>query len=178
VVIVKALKRSSNTRSRTSVNTARRLLGHSAWPDRISASRYVWRPPSVMPTPGMGCPRTSVCVIWSDLGLGAPKAKLQQQTAATNPRPGGCGRACTRLARHERGSARPAPPLCKQGVRGSSPLGSTPSQRGFAPALWLYFSARTAESTAISTPCKFLNALAQPEPTCGQQLKSPGLYSW
>jgi integrase len=43
--------------------------------------------------------------------------------------------------------------LCKQGVRGSSPLGSTPSQRRFAPAWLLYFRAGTAESTATVTTC-------------------------
>jgi hypothetical protein len=45
----------------------------------------------------------------------APVANLQQQTAATNARPGGSG-ACSRLARHARRLTRPAPPLCKQGV--------------------------------------------------------------
>jgi hypothetical protein len=39
--------------------------------------------------------------------------------------------------------------LCKQGVTGSSPVGSTPSHGGFAPAWRLYFWVRTAESTAI-----------------------------
>src|SRR5215213_3415344 len=43
--------------------------------------------------------------------------------------------------------------LCKQGVTGSSPVGSTPSQTRFAPAWWVYFLVRTAESTAIQTPC-------------------------
>jgi hypothetical protein len=59
----------------------------------------------------------------------APVANLQQQTAATNAQPNSCGCACSRLARLEWRSTRPAPPLCKQGVRGSSPLGSTPSWR-------------------------------------------------
>jgi hypothetical protein len=39
------------------------------------------------------------------------------------------------LSEPERGSAKPVPPLCKQGVRGSSPLGSTPSSRAKADAL-------------------------------------------
>jgi hypothetical protein len=46
----------------------------------------------------------------------APVANLQQQTAATNARPGGSGCACSRLARHARRLTRPAPPLCKQRV--------------------------------------------------------------
>jgi hypothetical protein len=46
--------------------------------------------------------------------------------------------------------------LCKQGVRGSSPLGSTPSQSRFALAWWLYFLVRTAESTATGPPANFL----------------------
>jgi hypothetical protein len=55
----------------------------------------------------------------------APEANLQQQTAATRAQPGGGGCDYLRLARHERRSTKAAPPLCKQGVRGSSPLGST-----------------------------------------------------
>jgi len=46
-------------------------------------------------------------------------ANLQQETAATNTPPSGSGCAYSRLARHERRSTRPAPPLCKQGVRWS-----------------------------------------------------------
>jgi hypothetical protein len=86
----------------------------------------------------------------------APVANLQHETAATNARRGGSYCAYSRLARHERRSTRPAPPLCKQGVRGSSPLGSTPSQSGFALAWWLYFLVRTAESTATGPPANFL----------------------
>jgi hypothetical protein len=47
--------------------------------------------------------------------------KLQQQTRGLPVRDAAtCG--CPRRGRR---SARPPPPLCKQGVRGSSPLGST-----------------------------------------------------
>jgi hypothetical protein len=55
----------------------------------------------------------------------APVANLQHETAATNARRGGSYCAHSRLASHEWRSTLPAPPLCKQGVRGSSPLGST-----------------------------------------------------
>src|SRR4029453_5207053 len=65
----------------------------------------------------------------------APVANLQHETAATNARRGGSYCAYSRLARHEWRSTRPAPPLCKQGVRGSSPLGSTPSESTFGPCL-------------------------------------------
>jgi hypothetical protein len=69
----------------------------------------------------------------------SPVANLQQQTAATKAQPGGGGCDYSRLARHEWRSTRPAPPLCQQGVRGSSPLGSTPSQSRFALAWRLTF---------------------------------------
>jgi hypothetical protein len=54
---------------------------------------------------------------------------------------------CTysRLVRRERRSTRPAPPLCKQGVRGSSPLGSTPSQVHFR-----HFTAISLGSLAVA----------------------------
>jgi hypothetical protein len=55
----------------------------------------------------------------------SPVANLQQQSAATTAQPGGDGCDYSRLARRKRRSMRPTPPLCKQGVRGSSPLGST-----------------------------------------------------
>src|SRR4029453_2786399 len=77
-----------------------------------------------------------------------PVANLQHETAATNARRSGSYCAYSRLARHEWRSTRAAPPLCKQGVRGSSPLGSTPSQSRFALAWWLYFLVRTTESIA------------------------------
>ena len=50
---------------------------------------------------------------------------LQQDTAATSAQSGGSKCAYSRMVRRERRSTSPAPPLCKQGVRGSSPLGST-----------------------------------------------------
>jgi hypothetical protein len=55
----------------------------------------------------------------------SPVANLQQQSAATKAQPGGRGCDYSRLARRKRRLTRLAPPLCKQGVRGSSPLGST-----------------------------------------------------
>ena len=61
----------------------------------------------------------------------APAISLQQETAATNPRSGSSGCAYSRSARPERHLTTRVPPLCKQGVRGSSPLGSTVSQRHF-----------------------------------------------
>ena len=63
-----------------------------------------------------------------------PSANQQQQTAATNARSGGFECIYSRLARRKRRSMTPTPPLCKQGVRGSSPLGSSPSQSGLAHA--------------------------------------------
>ena len=52
-------------------------------------------------------------------------ANLQQQSAATKAQPSGGGCDYSRLARRKRGPMRPTPPLCQQGVRGSSSLGST-----------------------------------------------------
>jgi hypothetical protein len=52
----------------------------------------------------------------------ASVANLQHETAATNARPSGTGCAYSRLARHERRSPMPAPPLCKQWVGVRVPL--------------------------------------------------------
>jgi hypothetical protein len=52
---------------------------------------------------------------------GTCSSKVQQQWR--NPAMVDCD--YSRLARQKRHIMRPAPPLCKQGVRGSSPLGST-----------------------------------------------------
>ena len=79
--------------------------------------------------------------------------QVQQQSAATPSQPTDVQRASDSLVAPQRGSKRRMPSLCKQGVTGSSPVDSTPSQTRFAPAWWLYFSVRTAESTAIQTPC-------------------------
>ena len=55
---------------------------------------------------------------------------VQQKTAATNARPGDSGRACSRLAGHERCSTRRAPPLCKQGFGVESKLSAELSVNG------------------------------------------------
>jgi hypothetical protein len=69
--------------------------------------------------------RTPPCGIGKRALPGSPlhgssqAASLQQQSAATRAQPGGGGYDHARLARRKRHSMRPAPPLCKQGVRWS-----------------------------------------------------------
>jgi acyl-CoA reductase-like NAD-dependent aldehyde dehydrogenase len=60
----------------------------------------------------------------------------------------------------ERGLARPLPSLCKQGVRGSSPLGSTPSESTFALALAAVLSAAYSRKYSIPPPASSLTQVA------------------
>ena len=69
----------------------------------------------------------------SDLrDYGADDQRLWVDAAGRLMRPGSCDNAGAIV-------------VCKQGVTGSSPVGSTPSQGRFALALLLYFRGRTAE---------------------------------
>ena len=90
----------------------------------------------------------------------------QQQSTAAVPLFSGAQRGSHALSEPERGLAGVVPSLCKQGVRGSSPLGSTHfslSDR-VCPCLVAVLLVRTAESTAIQTPaiCLFGPAAEQP----------------
>jgi hypothetical protein len=71
------------------------------------------------------------------------------------------------LAKRQRSSTTPAPPPCTQGVRGSSPLGSTASQRWFAPAWWLYFSGPYSR--------KYSNGHARISPNLAVRLEEAGV---
>jgi hypothetical protein len=135
---------------------------------------------------------------WQPFGLvpfargSATVANLQHETAATNARPGGRECAYSRPARHERRSTRPTPPLCKQGVRGSSPLGSTqvglvkacsiiPAKPVKRPSFQDHFrtparAARRALAAERAPSPVGLNRCACRSPVCGPS--SCGIHYW
>jgi hypothetical protein len=75
---------------------------------------------------------------------------VQQQSTAVSPLLSAVQRGSPTLTAPQRGLARSMPSLCKQGVRGSSPLGSTisPCQRHFLHAKELSKTRIQQQSTA------------------------------
>ena len=82
----------------------------------------------------------------------------QQQSTAAVPLFSGAQRGSHALSEPERGLAGVVQSLCKQGVRGSSPLGSThfPLSDRVCPMLCGCIFGRTAESTTVQTSCYLL----------------------